>query len=166
MKFSIKLYCGNKEEICGIGLAPCGAVEKVKGFNGGVISGAEYVDGVNFGVLVAATTRKVKGGNVCLVAAGADDVEGFNAGGFAASATYVRGFNGGGIVGGATHVNGVNFGGLASLVLEELNGLEIGVITYANDGNYLQLGLLNFRGTGPWYKRFSPLIGYHRKKSK
>ena len=52
--------------------------------------------------------------------------------------------------------------GLFNISLEKLIGIQAGLICIANEGHYLQLGLLTIRGTGPWYSRITPGIGYHR----
>jgi len=73
-------------------------------------------------------------------------------------------------------INGVQIGGLASLSSSSVagidykkstfNGLQIAPFCYAGNGNYLQLGLITVRGgkDRPWYKRFSPLIGFSQTK--
>lgn len=49
---------------------------------------------------------------------------------------------------------------------DELTGLQAGLFCFASDGNYLQAGLLNVHGKeGPWYTRFSPLLGFHRDRN-
>ena len=36
---------------------------------------------------------------------------------------------------------------------------QIGIINYAGEGNVNQYGVLNIRGSGPWYSRISPFYG-------
>ncbi|MBS3169793.1 hypothetical protein J4210_04875 [Candidatus Woesearchaeota archaeon] len=41
-------------------------------------------------------------------------------------------------------------------------GLQLGIVCWAREGTYAQIGLLTLRNDGPWYSRFSPFFGYHR----
>jgi hypothetical protein len=50
--------------------------------------------------------------------------------------------------------------GLWNHVLTRLRGLQVGLVCYAKEGTYVQVGLLTFRGNRPWYKSFSPLFGF------
>ncbi|MEK6899754.1 MAG: hypothetical protein AABX05_01390, partial [Nanoarchaeota archaeon] len=52
--------------------------------------------------------------------------------------------------------------GLVNVVQGEFNGLQIGLVCYANKGTYLQIGLLTLRGQGSWHSRMTPLIGWHK----
>ncbi len=71
-----------------------------------------------------------------------------------------------GVLGGHKNYNGLDLEALMSRVDLQLNGVQIAPICYANNGDYLQLGLITIRGKGtgkPWYKRVSPLVGYNKK---
>ena len=41
-------------------------------------------------------------------------------------------------------------------------GVQLGIVCYAERGSYKQFGLVTIRGESPWYKRFSPLFGFRR----
>ncbi|HLD79048.1 MAG TPA: hypothetical protein VJA18_00640 [Candidatus Nanoarchaeia archaeon] len=57
-------------------------------------------------------------------------------------------------------INGLQLGAL-NIAGDDFNGVQIGLICYAKDGNYLQLGVLTFRGGDrKWYNKFSPFIGF------
>ncbi|MBS3086789.1 hypothetical protein J4422_03750 [Candidatus Pacearchaeota archaeon] len=47
--------------------------------------------------------------------------------------------------------------------LERKVGTQIGLINYAGRGNVNQYGLINIRGSGPWYKRVSLFFGRMRE---
>ena len=54
--------------------------------------------------------------------------------------------------------------GLWNVVKSELNGVQIGIICEADEGKYLQLGLITHRiNRDKWYKSFSPFIGFGNK---
>ena len=57
-------------------------------------------------------------------------------------------------------LDGLQLGAL-NIAGDEFNGVQVGLVCYAANGNYLQLGLLTFRGgERDWYKKFSPIIGF------
>ncbi len=59
--------------------------------------------------------------------------------------------------------DGVQFGVMNSCDVD-FDGLQLGVLCRARDGNYLQLGLLTVRdGEEPWYRRVTLILGYHRR---
>ena len=47
---------------------------------------------------------------------------------------------------------------------EYLNGAQMGMVCYAEEGNFWQFGLLTARKHGPWYKRYSPIIGRYKSR--
>ena len=75
----------------------------------------------------------------------------------------VEGAQGAVMFNGANYVNGFQIAPV-NIVIEELYGLQIGLYCFANEGNYLQLGVLTYRESGPWYTRFSPFVGFRRSK--
>ncbi len=70
------------------------------------------------------------------------------------------------IISGESYGRAKSFGvhlGLLNLVDHHI-GLQAGLICYAREGTYFQIGLLNIHGTtGPWYTRISPVLGFHRE---
>jgi len=71
-------------------------------------------------------------------------------------------------VGSAGTAKGFLMNAFSSSVTKRFDGVEIAPICYAPDkGNYFQVGLITIRkGEGPWYKRITPFIGWHREKKK
>jgi len=46
---------------------------------------------------------------------------------------------------------------------DDINGVQVGLLCRAENGKYVQLGLLTIRsGEKPWYKRVTPIFGYHK----
>ena len=54
--------------------------------------------------------------------------------------------------------------GIVNIVNCMKSGLQTGIVNYATKGSGLQLGLLNIRGSGPWYSRITPGLGFLRDK--
>lgn len=56
--------------------------------------------------------------------------------------------------------------GLVVSALEELDGFQIGILMCSapKKGNYFQIGLLTLRDSEHWYKRGSPIFGWHKEK--
>ncbi|HLD42437.1 MAG TPA: hypothetical protein VJB08_00430 [Candidatus Nanoarchaeia archaeon] len=66
-----------------------------------------------------------------------------------------------GVYNGARNASALQVG-VINFFLERTPGLQAGLVCYAEEGTYLQLGLVTSHGAGPWYRRYSPLIGFHR----
>lgn len=61
------------------------------------------------------------------------------------------------------YLKGLQLGALNWVDSEISKGVQVGLICYASNGDYLQLGALTLRDVGPWYTRVTPFIGFHRE---
>jgi hypothetical protein len=69
-----------------------------------------------------------------------------------------------GISAAASHIsnemNGIAIGGVFNIV-EEMNGLQIGLFNFAKELNGIQIGLINYAGNNPAWSRILPGINAH-----
>lgn len=167
-----------------MGLQASGLLGIAKDMYGLQIAGCMTGSGILRGVQVAPLVSFNYTDAVGLIAGGvfirSEDLKGMGIGVIVAG-DYMKGLSVGVLGTGFNHLEGVSISGMVSMndetsgleicggistVDKELNGLQIAPFCYAKDGNYLQIGALTFRGTGKWYTRFSPLVGWHKKSRK
>jgi hypothetical protein len=141
--------------------------DKVTGMVMGVDNVITHCKGLEIGILALPDNNDTEPN---LAGIGINVLAGYNSlNGIAASlATGVVGEGGRGVLVSGLNVVSENFKGLnigvVNLSHGKFYGVQAGLICYATEGNYLQIGLLNFRKDGD-KSDFSPGIGYHHSPS-
>lgn len=147
-------------------------VYELRGIEIGLINSASEVRGVQLGAINGSSGVEAGSGKPNFKTKGLQlgmwnetwDLTGLQAG-VGNFAYYLRGAQVGltNYAGGGKGAGGAQIG-LANIVQDEFKGMQLGVLCYAEEGTYAQLGLLTIRGTGPKYLRYTPLFGFRTQK--